>query len=120
LRCGADPIRPPIDVPLKPKVEANTPVPAQILAMPAEEFFRRLNRLLVSNPPYDADRPVMNRIARLGIVPGAAFSMAVFPPDVRAAIQDARGRHDPRAPPVCAEAGRHRRLWTPPPGVEEQ
>jgi hypothetical protein len=88
LAAWGRPYTPPVDVPLKPNVDADTPVPEQIAALPAEEFFRRLNRLLVRNPPYEADRPVMNRIARLGIAPGAAFSTAVFTPEIRAAIDD--------------------------------
>jgi hypothetical protein len=88
LASWGRPYTPPVDVPLKPNVDADTPVPQQIFALPAEEFFRRLNRLLVSNPPSEADRPMIDRIARLGIAPGAAFSMAVFDPEVRAAIGD--------------------------------
>jgi hypothetical protein len=78
----------PVEVPLKAGVEADTPVPQQILALPADEFFRRLNGLLVRNPPYAADRPMMERIARLGIAPGAAFSLEVFAANVRTAIAD--------------------------------
>ena len=42
---------PPGDVPLKAGVDTKTPVPKQVLAMSPEDFFNRLNRLLVTNPP---------------------------------------------------------------------
>ena len=78
----------PPDVPLKEGVDAKTPVPTQVLAMSPEAFFGRLNELLVANPPEPADPATMARIARLGIAPGASFSMAAFATDVRKAIEE--------------------------------
>jgi hypothetical protein len=80
---------PPDNVPLKPGVDTKTPVPKQVLAMSPETFFNRLNTLLVTNPPEPADPATMARIARLGIKPGAKFSMASFTPEVRKAIEEA-------------------------------
>ena len=71
---------PPTDVPLKPGVDAKTPVPTQVLAMSPEAFFGRFNALLVANPPEPADPATMARIAGLGIAPGVLFSMAAFSP----------------------------------------
>ena len=79
---------PPANVPLKPGVDSKTPVPTQVLAMSPEAFFSRLNALLVTNPPEPADPATMARIAKLGIAPGASFSMAAFSPEVRKAIED--------------------------------
>ena len=79
---------PPADVPLKPGVDAKTPVTTQVLAMPPEAFFSRLNALMVDNPPDPADPRTMERLARLGVAPGATFSMAAFSPEVRKAIED--------------------------------
>src|SRR5262245_24784550 len=88
LTAWGGPYTPPVDVPLKPDVDADTAVPEQVFALSPEEFFRRLNRLLVRNPPYEADRPAMARFARLGIAAGAAFSTVAFDDDVQAAIDD--------------------------------
>jgi hypothetical protein len=79
---------PPDNVPLKPGVDAKTPVTTQVLAMSPEDYFNRLNALLVANPPEPADPATMQRIAKLGIAPGASFSMAAFSPDVRKAIEE--------------------------------
>ena len=46
--------------------------------MTPETFFGRLNALLAANPPYAADAPVMERIAALGIAPGAEFPWESF------------------------------------------
>ena len=79
---------PPDNVPLKPGVDAKTPVPTQVLAMSPEDYFNRLNALLVTNPPEPSDPATMTRIAKLGIAPGASFKMAAFSPEVRKAIED--------------------------------
>jgi hypothetical protein len=79
---------PPDNVPLKPGVDAKTPVPTQVLAMSPEDYFNRLNALLVANPPEPADPATMARIARLGVAPGASFRMAAFSPEIRKAIED--------------------------------
>lgn len=77
----------PENVPLKPGVDGETPVPRQINALSAEAFFGRLNNLLARNPASPADAPVLARAAKLGIQPGANFDIGVFSPEVRAAIE---------------------------------
>jgi hypothetical protein len=79
---------PPDNVPLKASVDVKTPVPTQVLAMSPEDYFNRLNALLATNPPEPADPATMARLSKLGIVPGASFSMAAFSPVMRKAIED--------------------------------
>ena len=52
-----------------------------------EDFFNRLNRLLLTNPPEPDDPKTMARLATLGIAPGATFRMDAFTPEVRKAIE---------------------------------
>ena len=70
MSLGGKRYAPPDNVPLKAGVDTKTPVPKQVLAMPPEDFFNRLNRLLVSNPPEPDDPNMMARLATLGIAPG--------------------------------------------------
>jgi hypothetical protein len=79
---------PPVTVPVKANVDVKTPTPDQVFALPAEGFFGRLNALLVDNPPRADDAPVMARIAKLGIAPGANFKTESFTDDVRKAIEE--------------------------------
>ena len=87
ITSGGKPYTPPDKVPLKEGVDAKTPVPKQVLALSPEEFFNRLNRLLVTNPPEPDDPKTMARLATLGIAPGATFRMSAFTPEVRKAIE---------------------------------
>src|SRR5262245_24896502 len=79
---------PPETVPVKPGVDAKTPLPAQVLALPAERFFDSLASQLVNNPPRPADAPVMARLAKLGVTPGAKFQMDGFDAETRKAIEE--------------------------------
>ena len=42
-------------------------MPKQVLALSPEDFFNRLNRLLVTNPPEPDDPKTMARLATLGL-----------------------------------------------------
>ena len=79
---------PPASVPVKPGVDAKTPVPTQVFKMSAEQFFGRLAELLVDNPAREADAPVMARLAKLGVQPGAKFTIEAFNADTRKAIDE--------------------------------
>lgn len=41
---------------------------------------------MVTNPPYDADAPMLKKLSPLGIAPGEPFSMAGRSPEIRAVI----------------------------------
>ena len=79
---------PPASVPVKPGVNAKTPVPTQVFTLSAEQFFDRLCELLVNNPAREADLPLMANLARLGIEPGATFTMDAFDSGIRKAIEE--------------------------------
>ncbi len=79
---------PPAEVSVAPGVDVKTPVPRQVMAMTAATFFGRLNALLSTNPPCAEDAPVMERIARLGIAPGAEFPWASFEPGLQQALSE--------------------------------
>lgn len=67
---------------------------AQLLAMSINDFFNRLNSLLIDNPPYEYDAPVLKRFAPLGIGPGHRFDIMALSPAVRETIAEF-GRTDP-------------------------
>ena len=88
LSSWGKPYTPPANVPLKDGVDTITPVPKQVLAMSPEDFFNRLNLLLVTNPPEPDDPKTLARLASLGIAPGATWRMDAFSPEVRQAIEE--------------------------------
>jgi hypothetical protein len=64
---------PPAEVAVDPKVDAKTSPVEQVERMPGAEFFAWLAALMRDNPPAEADRPMVERLARIGIVAGRPF-----------------------------------------------
>ena len=75
-------------MPVKPGVDAKTPVTTQVFNMSADQFFGRLSALLVDNPARPADAPTMRRLARMGVKPGAKFTTTGFDDATRKAIDE--------------------------------
>ena len=55
--------------------------------MPLEDYFNLLNLLMVNNPPSKADQPMMDQLAKIGVVPGDTFNINQFNAATLAAIQ---------------------------------
>lgn len=79
---------PPANVPLKEGVTDTILVNKQFNALSAEQFYKNLNHLMVSNPPYAADSAVLREIEKIGIKPGADFSLSSFTPEIARAIEE--------------------------------
>lgn len=71
-----------------PNVDMKTPVRDQVNLMDAGKFFNTLAHLMKDNPPAQADAPMVEKMKRLGIVPGQDFDIAKADPAVRNALQD--------------------------------
>ncbi len=56
-----------------PSIDMKTAVREQVNALSVEEYFTLLAKLLKDNPPAEADKPMMAKMAKLGIVPGQPF-----------------------------------------------
>ncbi len=48
---------------------------SQLFTMEAGEFYTRFCQLMVETPPLDADAPLVSRIAKLGLTPGATIDV---------------------------------------------
>ncbi len=63
----------PSEVPVDPKVDVQTSPVETVMRMDAAAFFGRLAALLQNNPPTEADKPMVEKLARIGIAPGRPF-----------------------------------------------
>jgi len=76
---------PPRGAPADPA--SDRPPEEQVDKLDAGTFFDRLARLMQANPPAPNDEPLMNRLVRLGIVPGERFELARLPATVVDAVE---------------------------------
>jgi len=63
------------------------PPVVQVEKLGAGPFFERLARLMTTNPPTQGDEPLVRRLARLGIGPGATFDIARLPASIADAVE---------------------------------
>ncbi len=71
---------------VNPSIDMKTAVREQVNALDGTQFFRLLADLMKTNPPADADAPMVENLAKLGIVPGQSFDPATADPAVPAVI----------------------------------
>ena len=71
-----------------PKIDMKTPVRAQVNGMDSAAYFSTLAVLMKTNPPAKADTPMVEKMAKIGIVPGKDFDMSKLDPAVAKGLQD--------------------------------
>jgi hypothetical protein len=63
-----------------------TAIRDQVNALSADEYFNLLAKLLVDNPPAAADKPMIEKMAKLGIIPGKPFDSSKLGPVAKEAF----------------------------------
>lgn len=74
---------------VNPDVDMRTPPSEQVNRMRPAQYFALGAELLKTNPPGAYDQPILARMARIGLRPGASFDMTAAPPAVRAGLERA-------------------------------
>ena len=88
LAAWGRPYTPPARVPVAPGVDAKTPPVVQVSKeMSAGVFLDRLAQLMGPNPPAPEDEPMISRLRRIGVAPGAPFAFDRLPPRLKTAIE---------------------------------
>ncbi len=62
-----------------PAIDTKTPVREQVHKMDAVAYFTLLAKLMKDNPPAKADAPIVEKLARIGLVPGKDFDASKLP-----------------------------------------
>jgi len=70
-----------------PEVDMKTPVRDQVNKMDAGAYFKLLAKLMKDNPPAKEDAPMVEKMAKIGIVPGKDFDVAKLDPAVAKVLQ---------------------------------
>ena len=87
LNSYGKPYTPP-QVKVDPSIDMKTAVREQVNKMDAGTYFKLFAELLKTNPPAAADAPMVEKIAKIGIVPGKDFDISKAEPSVTKALQD--------------------------------
>jgi len=65
-----------------PKIDMKTPVREQVNALDGVAYFTLLAQLMKTNPPAAADAPMVEKLAKIGVVPGSDFDASKLDPAV--------------------------------------
>ncbi len=108
---------PPANVPVEPGINTKVSPLNQLLAMDALTYFNYVCQLMVDNPPYKADAPMLSDMAKIGIKPGADYKLYFNRLDdgVKSAIQT--GYQDALAKIPAATMGTIKNGWQLPYGT---
>lgn len=72
---------------VNPKINMDPPI-KQLEEMSTTEFFNTLTQLMVKNPAYPYDTPVLEKLAKIGVVPGEKFDITKLDPAVAKALEN--------------------------------
>ncbi len=73
LSAWGRPLDVPSDVPVDPTVDTTATPFDQVRLMTGTTFFERLATLMVDNPPYPDDAPILKKLKAIGVEPGKDF-----------------------------------------------
>ncbi len=71
-----------------PSIDMKTAVREQVNALSADNYFNLLAKLMKDNPPNAADKPMLAKLAKLGIVPGQPFDSSKLGPVAKKALPE--------------------------------
>jgi len=71
-----------------PNIDTKTPPVEQLKKMSTQAFFTRMAMLLKSNPPPVSEAPILEKLKKIGIVPGEKFDPSQLDPVVAKAMEN--------------------------------
>ena len=86
LSAYGKPYTPPAGT-VDPSIDMKTPVRDQVNALDVAAYFNLMAQLMKDNPPTAEDAPIVEKMAKLGIVPGQPFDLTKLPPDAQNALK---------------------------------
>jgi hypothetical protein len=87
LSAFGKPYTPPAGT-VDPAVDTKTPVRDQVHKLDAIAYFTLLAKLMKDNPPAKADAPMVEKLTRIGLVPGKEFDVSKLPAAAAKAIPE--------------------------------
>jgi hypothetical protein len=94
-----------------PDIDMKTPVREQVNRLDAVAYFKMLAHLMKDNPPAKADAPLVEKMARIGIVPGKEFDINKLDPAAAKALKDVPKTAQEKIMGFFKEAGVHKNGW---------
>jgi hypothetical protein len=95
-----------------PGIDEKTAVRDQVNKLDAAAYFGLLTKLMADNPPAKEDAPVVEKMAKIGIVPGKNFDTSKLDPAVAKGIATAPKAAQAKIMAQFKDAGTQENGWT--------
>lgn len=95
-----------------PTVDAKTAVRDQVHKLDGAAYFALLAELMKTNPPAEGDAPILEKMAKIGLVPGKLFDPAKLDPAVAKAVAGAPKVAQAQIMAHFKDAGKLESGWT--------
>jgi hypothetical protein len=92
-------------------IDMKTPVRDQVNQMSAAVFFKNLARLMKENPPALEDAPILEKMAKIGLVPGQEFDINKVDPAIARGLENAPKKALGKIVAYQKEAGKNVNGW---------
>ena len=78
----------PKKVPVDPNIDITKSPKEKVAEMDAQTYYSTLARLMKDSPAYSYDKPMLEKLEKLGIVPGENFDINKLKPEVKLALEN--------------------------------
>ena len=95
-----------------PSIDMKKPVREIVNDLSTTDYFNQLAMLMVNNPPTKADAPMVEKMARIGVIAGQPFDPSKLSPEAAAALADVPKEANARIMGYFKDAGRDENGWT--------
>jgi hypothetical protein len=92
-------------------IDMKTAVREQVNALDVAAYFNLMAQLMKDNPPTAEDAPILEKMAKLGIVPGQPFDLNKLSPDTQNALKAVPKAAFGKIMGYFKEAGKHENGW---------
>jgi hypothetical protein len=96
---------------VNPNIDMKTPVRDQVNRLDAGAYFKLLASLMKDNPPAKADAPMVEKMAKIGFVPGKDFDISKLDPAAAKALQSVPKVAQEKIMGYFKDAGVHKNGW---------
>ena len=94
-----------------PSIDMKTPVRDQVNALDAAAYFNLMAQLMKDNPPTAEDAPMVEKMAKIGVVPGQPFDLTKLSPDAQNALKAVPKAAFGKIMGYFKDAGKHENGW---------
>lgn len=111
LSLANDAYMPPQNLAKKENIDLKTPPVVQVEQMNAATFFAALSDELKQNPPLAGDAFMVQKLRKIGLIPGQSFHLEALSPELRKGLEEGYAQGVKRLASLTSDGSEMRNGW---------